>query len=121
MGGKETGAPLWNRPFRLGTGYGHIKSPPPLFKQQDNRYGTTHTHLRLDVIGDLLGITAPTSAARTLLAHKHIAIMAAHMAGEGVSGLRTNEAWKRVKTHNAPVGRYVGNETPGTEKLKEQF
>ena len=29
---RRQGAPLWDRPFRLGTGYGNIKSPPLLFK-----------------------------------------------------------------------------------------
>ena len=65
QGHKDTGEPHQSRLRQFGTGYGHVKRLPPLFRQRDNKYEITHTHqLRVSGDGQSTGscwVATPTS------------------------------------------------------------
>jgi hypothetical protein len=71
--------------------------------------------------GTITSITDQNASAAMALIYHNIIIAATRRVDKGVMDIEENEASERLKIHAVPLVRYIGKETEGLKKIRDEI
>jgi len=91
-----------------------------LFHQQALAH-ITIMNARMNAMGATTAITHQNATAEMALRYSDIIITAARIVDKGVVDVKERESWERLTIYAVPLVRYMGKDTEGLLKLREEF